>query len=760
MLFFITVENYQNNSYIAASKPNNMNPIFTKTNSFKVLYTAFLLIFGVSANAQCEDFFATLSVESAVTCPGGSDGTLGVEIFNGTPPYQYFWSTGENTQTISNIASGAYSVNIIDANQCFAAAVGLMPQPQPFDFNITTTPSGCNATTGELLVSATGGTGNLQYSLDGENWQAGNFNLLESGLYNVYVIDDLGCEGITYSTISIIGGPEVSASQTEINNCFNDCNATITGTSQNGAPPYFYSWYGIDEQGEAIALNEFDSDLTDLCEGYFFAVVTDESGIGGGGDPEVFWSEDFGTGCNTGQLANGFISGNGTWITASTGINDASANTFFISATEQIDAGGCGIGCGGNNSRTLHVGNVEALGGLVTADGGATYNAGGTCSFGVCVATNLRAESPVIDCTGRSDIELGFDYIEFGQGTLDNATLWYYDGSTWSLLEDLAKTTCCGGPCNGTNQGSFLAYSISLPASANNNPNVKIGFNWTNNDDGVGTDPSFAVDNITLTGSGAGGGGACPAYSPVVYIGEPAPMQLFVVKFGEISCNGANDGAVEVQVAGGQTPYSYMWSNGVEFSANLDLAPGLYTVVVTDANDCQIQQSFLIGSEPDAEIVAFEVLAEDLNVSFVNNSSDGNYLWDFGDGNTSDEFEPEHTYESSGFYEVCLTLFSPCGDQTTCQEVNIISTGIQSFSSNISIFPNPFSSQLILNFENTGNFDLVVYSSLGKIIQAESITTNRLELNTENWTNGLYLIQTIDRSTGESFTHRVVKSVH
>jgi PKD repeat protein len=293
--------------------------------------------------------------------------------------------------------------------------------------------------------------------------------------------------------------------------------------------------------------------------------------------------------------------------------------------------------------------------------------------------------------------------------------------------------------------------------SADNNPNVKIGFNWTNNDDGIGTDPSFAVDNITLTGIAAGGGGACPAYSPVVYIGEPAPMQLFVVKFAEISCNGENDGAIEIQVAGGQTPYSYLWSNGVEFSANLDLEPGEYTVVVTDANNCEIQQTFIIAPDPVAETVSFEVVALDLDVSFTNNSSEGNYLWDFGDGNTSDEFEPLHTYESAGLYEVCLTLISSCGDQTTCQEINIVSTGIETQSIDISIFPNPFSSQLILNFNQVGFFELMVYSVHGKLIQAETVTTNRVELNTENWNTGLYLIQARDLNSGKSFTHRVVK---
>jgi gliding motility-associated-like protein len=40
---------------------------------------------------------------------------------------------------------------------------------------------------------------------------------------------------------------------------------------------------------------------------------------------------------------------------------------------------------------------------------------------------------------------------------------------------------------------------VILPASANNNPNVKIGFLWVNNDDGTGAGPSFAVDDIKLS---------------------------------------------------------------------------------------------------------------------------------------------------------------------------------------------------------------------------------------------------------------------
>jgi hypothetical protein len=208
----------------------------------------------------------------------------------------------------------------------------------------------------------------------------------------------------------------------------------------------------------------------------------------------VFWTEDFGTGCGTGTPANGYGTPNGTWTVVNTGTNDIYANIWYVSAEENGNgAGNCGSGCGTN--RTLHVSSDPNISG----DVGAAYYSGDGGWFGMPSTTNKRVQSPVINCSGRSNITLSFVYMEYGQGTTDNATLWYYDGSTWSQLVDLPKTTCCGGPCNGSRQGKWSSYSITLPASANNNPNVRIGFRWVNNNDMDGYDPSFAVDDITLS---------------------------------------------------------------------------------------------------------------------------------------------------------------------------------------------------------------------------------------------------------------------
>ncbi|MEO8761405.1 MAG: PKD domain-containing protein, partial [Bacteroidia bacterium] len=234
----------------------------------------------------------------------------------------------------------------------------------------------------------------------------------------------------------------------------------------------------------------------------------------------TFWTEGFGTGCNQLQLANGLNpGGNGTWTVSIIGAEDPQANTWYVSATENGNAvGACGTGCGTN--QTLHVASIPNGSPFTlcpTGDCGASYDAGGTSAFGgTSTGTNKRVESPVINCTGHSTITLAFKYMENGQGATDDASLWYFDGTTWAQINALAKTVTCG-----SGQGKWTAFSMALPASANNNANVKIGFLWINDDDGAGTDPSFAVDDVTLTDAAA-------AANPVVSI-TPSPSATICI---------------------------------------------------------------------------------------------------------------------------------------------------------------------------------------------------------------------------------------
>ena len=216
------------------------------------------------------------------------------------------------------------------------------------------------------------------------------------------------------------------------------------------------------------------------------------------GNAQIFWVENFESGSSSGMVANTYTGPNGAWTLISTGTEDAQHNEWYVSCAEAGHiTGGCGSACSsGDLGATLHMGSND---GLTTTDPGASYDAGGLCGgLGICVTTSRRAASPTINCTGKYGITLSFYYILDGQTTLDSGWVSYSaDGTTWTALATgPTRTAHCGA------QGKWAHFSIALPASANNNPNVKIGFDWKNNDDGVGTDPSFAVDSMALSTPG------------------------------------------------------------------------------------------------------------------------------------------------------------------------------------------------------------------------------------------------------------------
>jgi hypothetical protein len=219
---------------------------------------------------------------------------------------------------------------------------------------------------------------------------------------------------------------------------------------------------------------------------------------------QAFWTETFNNGCSSGCSANGFNSGNGAWAVVALAGNAGAGNypnQWYVSCAENGFVGGqCGNGCSPSSGvatlASLHVGSTSA------GDIGAAYDAGGLCGFFYCTNTHRRVQSPNISTVGRTNITLSFDYIETGQGTNDDLYAVQYSingGTSWVTISNPAKTLCCGA-CDGSSQGLWTAYtSATLPTTAENITNFRIAFVWTNNDDGLGTDPSFAVDNVKLS---------------------------------------------------------------------------------------------------------------------------------------------------------------------------------------------------------------------------------------------------------------------
>lgn len=81
--------------------------------------------------------------------------------------------------------------------------------------------------------------------------------------------------------------------------------------------------------------------------------------------------------------------------------------------------------------------------------------------------------------------------------------------------------------------------------------------------------------------------------------GPEAPLSL-TSNILNASDFGAEDGVISVNVTGGtafkfQNPYIYQWSNGENSQNIVDLAAGLYTLTVFDANGCSVSSNFTVS---------------------------------------------------------------------------------------------------------------------------------------------------------------------
>jgi hypothetical protein len=205
----------------------------------------------------------------------------------------------------------------------------------------------------------------------------------------------------------------------------------------------------------------------------------------------TIWSDNFNNGCANDCIASTW---NGwTIIDNDGGVTGGAPNNWFVSCAEEgITPPGCGSSCIGDAS--LHIGANPGAGG----DMGASYNETGAAN-----ATFRSARSPIISTVGYSTVTLTFDFIAFGSAACSDDRLQLRlstdGGATWPAGFQYCLTSVCCGACNGYSQGQWTTYTLALPAAFNNNPNVRIAYNWINNGNGSGTDPSAAIDDIRLT---------------------------------------------------------------------------------------------------------------------------------------------------------------------------------------------------------------------------------------------------------------------
>jgi len=236
-------------------------------------------------------------------CVNGSDGSATASSTGGTPPYNYFWSNGATTTSISSLFTGLYKLTVTDANNCQSIETILITEPKSLDLNISLVKNtNCfGSSDGSALAFVGGGTPPYSYLWDsGETTSTAT--ALNAGIHLVRVTESSGC--VEYGFIEITEPDFLSIAILSTNvSCkdFNDGSATINITG--GTSPYNYVWSN----------NQTSNPASNLAPGNYFATITDDNGCSATGAVQITAPDQISVTLeNDSTSCSGFQDGNAT----------------------------------------------------------------------------------------------------------------------------------------------------------------------------------------------------------------------------------------------------------------------------------------------------------------------------------------------------------------------------------------------------------------------------------------------------------------
>lgn len=205
--------------------------------------------------------------------------------------------------------------------------------------------------------------------------------------------------------------------------------------------------------------------------------------------------------------------------------------------------------------------------------------------------------------------------------------------------------------CNGFDDGI-----IDLTVSNGTNP---YAYSWSNSEtteDINGLSPGLY--SVTATDNNQ-----CSANASVT-ISQPDQLVLIAAE-DEVNCFNGTDGAVDLTVTGGVTPYTYSWSNAQTTEDISGLSANTYGVSVTDANSCTVSYVAVI-EEPDSLMIqsqAYDATCDAPNGSIQAQIAGGTTPYNYSWSNSSTGQNLNN--ELSGTYTLTVTDAQNCINQIT-----------------------------------------------------------------------------------------------
>lgn len=214
--------------------------------------------------------------------------------------------------------------------------------------------------------------------------------------------------------------------------------------------------------------------------------------------------------------------------------------------------------------------------------------------------------------------------------------------------------------------------------------------------------------------------------------------------------------------APGDPGTTYLWSTGGTTACiNVTPNPGdTYSVSVNSPSGCNFNAQFAAGNSNVQALFTYSLSVNTVNFTNLSTGSTV-YNWNFGDGSFSSQQDPVHTYAAPGTYSACLTAGIPGCSSISCKSITITTVGLDELDlfSSVSVFPNPASDELTIDFQGTNFVDAEISLSnvVGKkIFYTKTQARGKQIFNISKFPEGIYFIR-IDTNAG-SVTKKIVLS--
>jgi hypothetical protein len=653
---------------------------------------------------NCGNFFVSTQVANVV-CYGGSTGSATAIAVNGTPPYNYLWNTGANTQTIESLAAGAYSVTVTDSNQCPTANTAVVSEPTLLSVNVqATAQSAVGVHDGTATAIASGGTGGYQFL-----WSNGNVGQtignLAPGTYSVTVTDANGCmASATANVPSVNCNNFVAQIQASDLTCFGMNNGTATVSASSNALPIGFNWStGANSQS-----------VENLAAGTYWVTVSDNAGC----------TAELVTAITQPPLLTLTVS-----VTHET-IVGAKNGTASASAVGGVSLPGGGYSFLWNNGATSAAISDLAPGSYtVTVTDANDCTASKTVEVeGVNCSISIQLNTTAASCTTVADGSAEVTTVMGGNAPYNYK---WSNGSTNFFVQNLLPgtytvTVSDAAGCSVVESLTIADNDFSPPTAVAKNITVVLDENGIamitpNEVDGGSFDNCSQVNleldistfncgdvgtkQVTLKVTDANGNSSTAKATITIENSLNIAYQVH-----EPSCHGFSDGYIDLDITGGALPFSAVWSHG---SGAGNLKAGQYGVTVTDGNGCSKSSTILVG-EPDPIVVSVANTIPATNsqpngvisISIAGGTAPYTLAW-MQNGVVQLNFDPLHA--EPGTYQAKVTDSQGCIEISGFVTVeNILGTGATSLDNSMRLFPNPSDGLIYLKFDQNISSEILV----------------------------------------------------